>query len=601
MERKLISMLKKVQKPARYVGCELCMPVVNPEPRVKFCMCVPDLYESGICDIPAQTIYHLLNDRKGYACERCYAPYVDFARELKKENYPLFSLENRTPLAKFDLLNFQFRSEMQYTTFLYMLSLANIPLEAGDRFGGEYPLVFASGITTLNPEPIADFIDFAIIGDQEDLTVKVVDTILKCKLSKLTRSETLKRLALVDGVYVPDRYKFSYKKSGDLESVEGPVVKRQIIRDFDRIYAITKPLVANERAKHERGTIEIMRGCTRGCRFCREGFMFRPIRERRVQNLVAQANAQIFQSGVEEVAITSLSNEDYSHLPELIGFMENLCKEKNVKFSMPSLKQEMFKEEITTLAGRNAFKMSLEAGTERLRNIINRNISDEEIFSDVTEAFKNGVSLLKLNFMIGLPYETAEDLMGIVLTVKNIQELYKKHKTENKPLNISVAIETFIPKPDTPFQWCQFIGVKEAKKRQIFLTYAFKKLGIKLVFREPENSEVEAVLSRADRRVGKILKTAFLNGAIFDFDNEFFNASAYQIAYEKSGVNKELFLKKFDKDSVFAYEKIDTGINKAFLYHELEKAKAGKPTSDCRHGCNGCGLLKTGVCVNGRC
>lgn len=601
MERKLVAMLKKVQKPARYVGCELCMPVVNPEPRVRFCMCVPDLYESGICDIPAQTIYHLLNDRKGYACERCYAPFIDFARELKKEKYPLFSLENRTPLSNFDLLNFQFRSEMQYTTFLYMLSLANIPLEAGARFGGEYPLVFASGITTLNPEPIADFIDFAIVGDQEDLTVKVVDTVLKCKLSKFSRSETLQRLSLIEGVYVPSKYKFSYKKSGEIEKIEGPVVKRQIIRDFDRIYAITRPLVANERAKFERGTIEIMRGCTRGCRFCREGYMFRPIRERRVQNLVAQANAQIFQSGVEEVAITSLSNEDYSRLPELIGFMENLCKEKKVKFSMPSLKQEMFKEKITTLAGKNAYNLSLEAGTERLRNIINRNISDQEVYSSVTEAFESGVSLLKLNFMIGLPYETADDLMGIVMTVKNIQDIYKKHKKDNKPLNISVAIETFIPKPNTPFEWCQFIGINEAKKRQVFLTYAFKKLGIKLVFRAPESSEVEAILSRADRRVCKILKNAFINGAIFDSYDEFFNSNAYQIAYEKSEVKKEIFLKKYEKDSVFAFDKIDTGIDKAFLYREFEKAKEGKTTKDCRHGCNGCGLLKTGVCVNGRC
>lgn len=600
MDEKIIQILKKVQKPARYVGGELCMPVVNPEPRVKFCLCTPELYEDSVCDVLGQTTYYLLNDRKGYACERCFAPAIDMGRELRKASCPLFSLENQIPLSDFDVLNFNFKSEMEYTTFLYMLFLAGIPLESNQRTKN-HPFVFATGIVSSNPEPIADFVDFAIIGDTEDVVVKVVDTILKAKLSKLSREETINRLSLLPGVYVPSKIKFEFSKDGKIAKIVGDPVKRQVLRDIDRTYFPTRIIVPNIKSRFENGMVEVMRGCTRSCRFCQAGFVSRPARERRVQTLVAQANAQIFQSGVDSICLSSPFPDDFSKLSELEDFMSNLCDEKNKKYNLLTTNQETFKPKVTCFAGKNAFMISPEAGSEKLRKIINKQLSNEEILSKCEKAFKEGTTLVKLNFMIGLPFETAEDLLSIVDLVLKIKEKYKVSRGSKKPLNVGVSIETFIPKPNTPFQWCAFVGKKEIEKRQKFLEIAFKKMGVKLSFRDSENSEIEAILSRADRRVCPLLKKAFSLGAIFDFDEELFNKKAFEDAISLLNFDKEKYLDKFGEKDILPQDKIEFGVDKNFLFSELKKASNGELTNDCKHGCNGCGLAKMGVCANGRC
>jgi len=545
-------------------------------------------------------LYHMLNDKKGYSCERCFAPWTDMAEQLRKENFPLYSLETKTPLAKFDCLGFSFGYELSYTTFLYMLDLAQIPFRSKDR-GDNYPLIYGGGLCMSNPEPLADFLDFAVVGDGEDVTVKIIDTIHKAKLSKLSKEETLKQLSLLEGVYVPSLVNAVFDQNKKLKSMQGNIVKRLIVRDLDRVYYPNKLLVPNEQAVFERAVIEVMRGCTRGCRFCQAGFLYRPVRERRVQTLVAQATGQIYNTGFDELGLSSLSTGDYTKLPELLSFLDPLCASKHVKLALPSLRLDSFKQDMTSLLKSKSLTFAPEAGTQRLRDIINKNISDQDIDNALISAFNAGYSSVKFYFMIGLPYETAEDLMGIVNIVERTKKLYKQHKTTNKPLSISVSASTFVPKAFTPFQWCKFVGVAEAEKRQAFLSFAFKKMGVKFSFHDPRSSQLETILSRGDRSLSKMIELAYRGGAVFDSWTEMFRPEVYDVAIKVAGVNVQNYLDKREVNEALAWDLIDAGINKEFLSLEYQKAKDVNITKDCRHGCNGCGLLRFGVCNNGRC
>lgn len=573
------------------------MPIINESTRVRFCLCYPDKYENAMADMKPKILYHMLNDRKGYMCERCFAPQKDMGLELRKENYPLFSLETKTPLKNFDVLAFYFPSELTYTNFLYMLDLANISLLKKDRDKAS-PLVYGYGKCMYNVEPLAPFLDFAIIGDEEDVTFKVIEAINKARLNKLSKEQTLKLMAEIEGVYVPSLITPEFDKAGNLTALNGNAVKRQIVRDLDRAYYPTKLLILNEKDKNEVAVIEPSRGCTRGCRFCVEGYTSRPVRERRVQTLMSHASAQINNSGLDEIYLDSPRIRDYSALASLLKTLDPFCKAKDVKILSRELSASENKE-YKSVARPQILKLDLEAGTERLRDIINRTESDENIEKQMVNAFSSGVTKLEFNFMIGLPFENANDLMGIVNLIAKAKLLYKQFKISTKPLNIFVHVDIFVPKPFTPFQWCRFVGASEAEKRMKYLEIAFKKLGVKSYQASPKMAEVEALLSRGDRKASAVLLVAYKKGAIFDNDKNLFDYNKYLAAYYLNSFDKEKVLSKKDYKDVLPWDKIDIGITKQFFISEFENAKVAKPTKDCRASCNGCGLASKGVCKYG--
>ena len=598
MDAILEDILKKVEKPERYEGAELCLPVIDDQTRIRTCLCQPCLYEDGMKKVNSLVVYYMLNDRKGYSCERCFAPWLDMGKWLKKEKYPLFSLETKTALKDFDLLNFCFDYTYSYTTFLYMLDLAQIPYKSVDR-DEKYPLVYGSGVCMSNPEPLADFLDFAIIGDQEDVTIKVIDSLIKSKLSGFTKKQTLNALAQIDGVYVPSNIQFTYGKDGRLTNIDGNIVCRQIVRDLDRAYFPTKLIIPNERGICDSAVLECSRGCTKGCRYCQEGFLNRPYRERRVQTLVSLANAQVFNSGVDTISLGSLANGGYSKTAELVKSLNQLCEDKNVKVSMTSFRANNYNVDGANFKQEELFNLSIEAGTERLRRVINKDLSDNDIDQMIINAIKSGFSNVKLNFMIGLPFENAEDIVGIVETVKRVQSLYEENKTSANPLSLFVNVSIFVPKPFTPFQWSKFIGCEDVKKRIKFLSLSFDVLKVKYNFYSPEISEIETILSRGDRKISKVLLYAYLKGSIFDNNKLLFDPTVYYQAIDALKIDKNLYIAQKETDEVLPWDKIDVGISKDYLKNQYKMASKGLVVNDCAHGCTGCGLYKKGLCRNG--
>lgn len=575
MQDKLKDILLKVQKPARYVGGEYNLPDMDKPCEERVCLCFCDKYEVGMSNIGTRILYHMLNDTDGVVCERSYAPDVDMAQQLKTNNLPLFSIETKRDVKTFDLIGFSVQFELQFTNIAYMLDLMGIPYYAKDR-GEEYPPVVAGGPCVVNPMPFAPFFDAVLIGEGEKNLKELVELHTLCKRQKLSKKEFLERATKLDGVYVP--------------SLNNPV-KRAVLEDLDKAYFPTKILVPNCEIVHDRSTIELFRGCANGCRFCQAGFYYRPIRERKVDTLVRYATELMDNTGYDELSLSSLSTSDYSQLKELVARIKEEADKRKVKLALPSLRLDSFEAEIYEDMQGASLTFAPEAGTQRLRNVINKNISEEDILTSLTAALKYGVKNVKLYFITGLPTETDKDLQGIVDIVKLVKQLHYKYG-KSKLLNIVVSTSVFIPKPLTPFQWEAQIPIEEMYRKQDFLKDNLRIKNVKYSWHDAKASVIEAVLARGDESIARAVVRAYELGCVFDSWSENFDYDKWIKAFEETNVDYKKFLNGFKEDETLPWDIIDNGVKKSYLLKERHLAYEGKTTPNCIGKCNGCGANK---------
>lgn len=581
--KRLNKLLLEVQKPARYTGGEWNTPDITKKHRASFCFCFPDIYEIGMSNLGLQILYDIVNSHPDFVAERCYAPWPDMGEKLKENGIPLLSIETKTPLKNFDMVGFSVQFELLYSNVLYMLDLAGIPFYAKER-GEEYPIIVAGGPCAVNPEPFADFFDCIVIGEGETVDLELLELVADCKEKGLSKSEILALAKRIAGVYVP----------GLLE--EGERVVKAVVADFENAPYPRKPLVPNVEAVHDRATLELYRGCASGCRFCQAGFYYRPIRERSAKRCAEFAESMIDSTGFGEISLCSLSTSDYSELEELQKYLEPIVKNKNVNLALPSLRISSFKAGMAASSRRSSLTFAPEAGTQRLRNVINKNVTDEEI-DKIAIAFEAGYSSVKLYFMLGLPTETDEDLEGIAQICKRLRAMYgaQKHK---RPLSISVSCAVFIPKPCTPFQWEEQITFEEMLRRQNYLRALLRDIkGVRFSWHGAETSVLEAALARGDRRQSAAIVRAYESGAKFDSWTEHFKWEIWQEAFAECGLSMSDYIRGRATDEPLPWDFIDTGISKDYLARQRELAYLAVTTKNCREGCNGCGANKLGRCT----
>ena len=583
MKKTIDEILLSVEKPARYIGGEYGERDIKEE-KFNYCICFPDVYEVATSNLGIRIVQEVINSVDGACCDRCFAPWPDFGNALKENDIPLFSLNLKKPLKNFDMIGFSLQYEMSYTTILYMLDLAGIPFYAKDR-DDSFPIIQGGGPCAVNHEPIADFFDLFVIGDGEDSMRELASLKLKCS----TKAEFLSKATDIKGVYVPSLTYPVYDDNGNIIKFEGKKVEKAFCLDLENaIFPHTQP-VGNIEAVHDRAVIEVMRGCYRGCRFCQAGFIYRPVRKRSVENLTKTACDLIRYTGFDTLSMNSLSTGDYSELKQLLNSLnENLPDKTNV--SLPSLRIDSFEEYYATQAKKNSLTFAPEAGTQRLRDVINKDVKHEEIVKGVEKAFNLGYSAIKLYFMMGLPTETDEDLEGIGEIVDIIKKVYAENPKRLRGLRINVSVSTFIPKPFTPFQWEKFVSKEEVlHKLEVLRKRLFIK-GVSLNWNDYELSELEAVLARGDRKIAKVLEKAYQNGCYFDSWGEFFKFEKWNEAFIKAGVSKTPYLSAINENSILAWDFVDVGITKKFLLLEKNKAYKEECTGGCQTGCKGCGL-----------
>ena len=603
IKKEVEKILQYVQKPARYVGGELNSVIKDADKvDIRYAFCFPDIYEIGMSHLGMKILYGLVNEREDAWCERVFAPDIDMEEQMRKHNVPLFALESGDYIKHFDMIGFTLMYELCYTNVLNMLDLAGIPLFSKDRTELA-PIICVGGPCACNPEPIADFVDIVFLGDGEESTNAVIDLLKECKKNGASKQEFLLKAKDITGVYVPSFYKDSYNDDGTLKELvpinDAPEkVKKSIVSDMNKCYYPKEFVVPFISIVHDRAVEEIFRGCIRGCRFCQAGFIYRPIREKSVETINAQSKALIESTGYDELSLCSLSTSDHSQVNEMLTSLIDWTVKDKINLSLPSLRVDNFSDELVDKLNKvrkSGLTFAPEAGTQRLRDVINKNVTEEEVIKTCTKAFDNGWTTVKLYFMMGLPTETMEDIEGIAnLGMDVIHAFYKNpNRQKGTGLQVNISCSSFIPKPFTPFQWEPEDTMESLKAKQKHLLESIPSKKIKVSYHETPTSLLEGVLARGDRRLSAVLYSAYKKGCKFDSWDEHFKFDAWMEAFEENNLDPYFYTqRRRDFSEVLPWDHLDYGISRKFLERENIKAHENETTPHCRIQCAGCGANK---------